>query len=96
MNHGYGQTSPPRHAQSTHRPVTRFLVLIEAGEVPVARLFLGNHEPVAEFDGSTEEVATMIRGLAAALGAVGPEWDRALAGHSAAERAAALVYCLPA
>jgi hypothetical protein len=36
----------------------------------------------------------MISGLMASHGAAGPEWDRALAGHSAEERAAAEVYLL--
>jgi len=36
----------------------------------------------------------MIRGLAPSRDASGPEWDRALGGHSAAERAAAAVYTL--
>jgi len=39
-------------------------------------------------------VALMTRGLAPAAGAAGPEWDRALEGHSAAERRAAEVYTL--
>jgi hypothetical protein len=36
----------------------------------------------------------MTRGLVPALGAAGPEWDRALDGHSNTERAAAEVYTL--
>ena len=49
---------------------------------------------MAEFDASTEETALMTRGLVPATGATGPEWDQALKGHSAAERAAAEVYTL--
>ena len=58
----------------------------------VARLFLETREQVAEFDGAAEEVATMTIGLEPEVGALGPEWDRALQGHSADERAAAMVY----
>ncbi len=36
----------------------------------------------------------MIGGLVPAKGADGPEWDRALQGHSQAERRAAEVYTL--
>ena len=36
----------------------------------------------------------MTSGLVATRGADGPEWDRALQGHSAAERRAAEVYLL--
>lgn len=60
----------------------------------MARLFLETRELVAEFDAGTEEAAQMMAGLAPARGADGPEWDRALEGHSAAERSAAEVYTL--
>jgi hypothetical protein len=36
----------------------------------------------------------MTMGLVPVRGAAGPEWDRALGGHSAAERNAAEVYTL--
>ena len=49
---------------------------------------------VAEFDASTEEVAQMIIHLRADGNAGDPQWDRALAGHSAAERTGARVYVL--
>ena len=60
----------------------------------MARLFLDTRELVAEFDAATEEAAQMTAGLVPARGANGPEWDRALEGHSAAERSAADVYTL--
>ena len=60
----------------------------------MARLFLETRELVAEFDAGTEEAAQMMAGLVPARGADGPEWDRALEGHSAAERRAAEVYTL--
>jgi len=60
----------------------------------VARLFLDTREQVAEFDAATEEATQMTAGLVPTQGANGPEWDRALGGHSPSERAAAEVYTL--
>jgi hypothetical protein len=94
MNHGFGSELPHAHSPHPHRKPARFLVVIDAGGATVVRLFLDTREAVAEFDAGTEEVALMTRGLVAATGAGGPEWDRALEGHSAAERAAAEVYTL--
>ena len=94
MNQGFGNELPRQHSQTPHRKVTRFLVVIGAGGSLVARLCLEDREPVAEFDAGTEEVVVMTRGLRPAMGATGPEWDRSLGGHSAAERAAAEVYTL--
>ena len=94
MSQDYGRETPPPHSQTAHRAPARYLVVIDAGGVGVARLFLGDREPVAEFDAGTEEAAQMIAGLTPAQGADGPEWDRALQGHSRAERRAAQVYTL--
>lgn len=94
MSDGFGHEVPPRHAQQTHRQVTRYLVVISSGDEGIARLFLDSRAQVAEFDAGAEEVATLTRGGSASTGATGPEWDQALAGHSAAERAAATVYLL--
>ena len=94
MSQGFGHEVPARHAQQQHRPVSRYLVVIESDGVAVARLLLGSLEQVAEFDAGTEEIAVMTRGATVRQGAGGPEWDRALAGHSAEERAAAVVYVL--
>ena len=58
------------------------------------RLFLDTREQVAEFDGGSEEATQMMAGLVPTKGADGPEWDRALEGHSTAERSAADVYAL--
>ncbi|MDI4635305.1 hypothetical protein J7U46_19740 [Pelomonas sp. V22] len=74
------------------RKAARYLVLIDSGGYAVARLFLESREQVAEFDGATEETNSMISGLTATHGASGTEWDKALAGHSAEERAAAEVF----
>ena len=94
MSQGFGIESPAEHTRSPHRPPARYLVVIDAAGAMVARLFIATRELVAEFDASTEEVALMTRGLAPAVGASGPEWDRALEGHSTAERDAAEVYTL--
>ena len=94
MNDGFGHEVPPPHSQQIHRKVSRYLVVIGSTDGAVARLFLDDRSQVGEFDAGTEEVAQMTRGLQASSGAAGPEWDRALAGHSAAERAAATVYVL--
>ena len=95
MSDGFGMESPSRHTQqgSPRQKPARYLVLIDAGGGgTLARLFLENHEQIAEFDASTEETASMTSGLTPTRAASGPEWDRALAGHSAADRASAEVY----
>lgn len=94
MGQGFGGESPRAHTQTARRRPARFLVVIDSGGSVVARLFLETHEQVAEFDAATEEAAQMTAGRVPARGAGGPEWDRALEGHSAAERAAAEVYTL--
>lgn len=92
MSQGFGNESPRAHAQTVHRKPARYLVLIESGGVGLARLFLDTREQVAEFDAGTEEVALMTAGRVPVLGASGPEWQRPLEGHSAAERQAAEVF----
>ena len=94
MSHGFGIELPRAHGNTSPRLHTRYLVVIESGGFMVARLFLESREQVAEFDASTEEVVQMIRNLTADSNAGDPQWDRALAGHSAAERAEARVYVL--
>lgn len=94
MNQGFGNEVPRPHHQAPHRRVTRYLVVIDSGGSPVARLFLDSREQVAEFDAGTEEVTQMTQGLSPLAGAAGPEWDHALAGHSAAERSSASIYTL--
>lgn len=95
MSQNFGRELPTRHIQLTHRGVTRYLVVIQAPEGPIAKLMLQNHELVAELDANTEEVASTLRGLAPSIGTTGPEWDKALAGHSRSEREQAEVYVLP-
>lgn len=94
MSHGFGNELPRAHGNTSPRAPTRYLVVIDSGGYMIARLFLESREQVAEFDASTEEVAQMIRQLQARGDAGDPQWDHALAGHSAAERAAARVYVL--
>jgi len=94
MSQSFGIEKPSAHHQSEHRAPVRYLVLIDAGGSTVVRLFLASREEVTEFDAGTEEVAAMTQGLPCEKGASGPEWDRALSGHSAEERAQAEVYTL--
>jgi len=94
MSHGFGIEKPAAHHLSAHRTPARYLVLIDAAGSIVARMFLATYEAVAEFDAGTEEVALMTKGLQPLKGANGAEWDRALAGHSAEERADAEVFTL--
>src|SRR4051794_32638812 len=94
MSQSFGRESPRAHLQTSHRPPARYLVVLDSGGFAVARLFLETRELVGEFDAATEEVGQMTAGLVPTQGALGLEWDRALEGHSAAERAAAEVYTL--
>jgi hypothetical protein len=94
MSEDYGLPTPGAHRQTTHRAPVRYLVLIDAGDGMIARLFLASREPAGEVDAGTEEVAQMTRGLLPERSAAAPEWDQALAGHNPAERAAAEVYTL--
>ncbi len=94
MSSTYGSEAPRAHAGTPHRVPARWLVVIESAGTMLARLFTPSREQVAEFDAGTEEVATMVSGLAPAQGASGGEWDRALQGHTAAERDGARVYAL--
>ena len=94
MGQGFGIESHGAHRNRTHRPPARYLVIIDAGGEQVARLFDAQRMQVAEFDAATEEVAVMAKGLAPQPGAGATDWDQALAGHSARERAAADIYLL--
>ncbi|WP_233151871.1 hypothetical protein [Pelomonas sp. KK5] len=95
MSDGFGMESPGRHlgqASARQKPA-RWLVLIDAGGGGLlARLFDEQRRPLVEFDASTEETNSMTGGLTPVKGALGAEWDQALAGHSRADRAGAEVY----
>lgn len=94
MSQGFGSEVPAPHNQATHREVTKYLVVIPNPEGTIAKLFLGNYEQVAEFDANTDEVTTMIKGLAPSSNATGKEWDRPFSNLSDRERADASVYTL--
>ena len=94
MSQTFGIETPREHTPTPHHQPVRYLVVIDSGGSMVARLFLATREMVAEFDAAVEEVTGMTNGLVPEVGALGPEWDLALQGHNAAERAAALVYTL--
>jgi hypothetical protein len=72
----------------------RYVVLIDCEGSRQARLFLADRQAAGEFDAGAEEVLQMLHGLTPSHGAGGPEWDAALAGHSAAERAGVQVFTL--
>jgi hypothetical protein len=72
----------------------RYLVLIEQDGGMVARLFDERRHLVGEFDGSSEEVAVMTRGLQPQPDLGGPEWETPLQGHSLRERSSARLYVL--
>jgi hypothetical protein len=94
MNHGFGIERPAPHHRSAQQPAARYMILIEAGGAMTALMFTQTREQVAEFDAGSEEVALMVRGLQPQVGANGSEWDAALGGQSADERAAARVFTL--
>lgn len=77
-----------------HSSPVKFLIVIEAGGAMIARMFDANRGHVIDMDAATEEVVAATDGLVPTHSGTAPEWDRALAGHSAAERAAAQVYRL--
>ncbi len=77
-----------------HGTPARYLILIDASGAMTARLFDAERRPLGDFDASSEEVAVMTQGLTGEAGADTPLWDKALAGHNAAERRAAEVFTL--
>jgi hypothetical protein len=94
MSNTFGIESHGKHVDTAHRQSARYLIMIEAGGSEVARLFTQQREQVAEFEAAAEEVAVMTKGLVPTQGALEPEWDSALDGHSTAERTAAQIYTL--
>ncbi len=94
MSQGYGIESQHKPSGLPHRKKARYLVIIDSAGSMVARMFLESREAVGEFDAGSEEVAQMVKGLKPTQDAGGPEWDDALEGHSASERAGADVYLL--
>ncbi len=94
MSQAFGIPAPCHPSHAPHQEPARYLVLIQAAGASVAKLFLASRQPVAEFDGASEEVGSMTGSLLPTPGADGPEWDAALAGHSAEERRQASVFTL--
>lgn len=94
MSQTFGMESPRPHLSATLREPVRFVVVIDSGGLKIARLFLATRTLVEEVDAAVEEIGSMTAGLIPAPGALGSEWDQALAGHSVAERAAAQVFTL--
>ena len=72
----------------------KFLVVIDSGGEMVARMFDAARKLIVDFDASSSEVVVMTQGLTPTRDAGAAEWNAALAGHSAQERAAAEVYAL--
>ena len=77
-----------------HSSPVKFLIVIDSGGSMVARLFDAKRVHVIDMDASTEDVVATTDGIVPAHSGAAPEWDQALAGHSATERAAAQVYTL--
>ena len=94
MSQDFGSEVPKPHTEVLHRKVTRYLIVIPAPDGPIAKLLDTGREQLAELDANTEEVTTMLRGLAPVMGAAGADWDKALSGHSAEERASTAIYTL--
>ena len=95
MSQDFGMESPRQHPHAAHRQPVRYLVVIDSGGSMIARLFLDTRVMAGEMDAAVEEVCAMTSGLTPQKGAMGREWDTALAGHSVDERAAADVFTLP-
>jgi hypothetical protein len=77
-----------------HSTPGKYLILIESAGAMVARLFDAHRVHLSDIDASSEEVAVMTKGQVPQREGTSNAWTRALAGHNAAERAAAQVYTL--
>ncbi len=77
-----------------HSSPVKFLIVIDAGGAMVARLFNADRAHVMDMDASTQDVVATIEGVVPTHSGTAPEWDAALAGHNADERAQAQVYAL--
>lgn len=94
MSQTYGIESPSEHTAQTLRQPVRYVVVIESGDSPIARLMLATRQQVGELDAGAPEVIQMIQGITPSMAASAPEWDIPLQAHSAPERAEARVYTL--
>jgi len=94
MSQTYGIEAHGHQDPTPHRKPVRYVVVIDAGGSMVAMLLLETRERVAEIDAGAEEVNSMIAGIQPQIGALGPEWNAALGGHSLRDRGDARVYTL--
>lgn len=94
MSQNFGREIPEPHVHAVHRRVTKYLIVIAGPDGPAAKLFDSSRALVAELDGNTEEVTSMLKGLAPDRGSLGADWAQQLSGHSAEERASAMFYTL--
>ena len=94
MSQDFGREVPKPHAEAVLREVARYLIVIPAPDGPIAKLLDINRDQLAELDANTEEVTTMLKGLAPVVGATGTDWNKSLSGYSAGERALSRVYTL--
>lgn len=94
MSQTFGIESPSEHTVQTLRQPVRYVVVIDAGDSPIARLLVDTRQQVGELDAGAPEVIQMIQGLNPSQAASDPEWDIALQAHSAQERDTAKVYTL--
>ena len=72
----------------------RYLVLIEAGDGMVARLFDAERHHLIDVDASSFEVADMTVGRVPTEGADLADWGHALEGHSGEQLRSARIYTL--
>lgn len=94
MSQTYGIEAHGQQDPAPHRKPVRYVVVIDAGGSTVAMLCLASRELVAEIDAGAEEVSSMVSGIQPDIGALGPEWNAALGGHSEQDRGRARVYTL--
>lgn len=94
MSQTYGIEAHDDPEPTPHRKPVRYVVIIDAGGSAVAMLLLESRELVAQIDAGAEEVNSMIAGIQPDIGALGPQWNAALSGHSTRDRGDARVYTL--
>jgi len=94
MSQTYGIEAHEHQDPTPHRKPVRYVVVIDAGGSKAAMLFLETRELVAQIDAGAEEVNSMIAGIQPQIGALGPEWNAALQGHSVRDRVDARIYAL--
>jgi hypothetical protein len=76
-----------------HKPV-KYLVLIEAAGIPVARLFDADKAHILDIDATSEEVVDMTGGHTPERSGADSRWDILLGGHTSQERREAQIFTL--